>query len=138
MNPVTYESIYPNIAGINVTGSTVQVSWKCPQTGRSMGTSSATMSADASVGGRVQASVKRSLASEVASGASRLLGNLLGGAAGRVMRDAANSAASDLRYKATANVDYTEASQRAAIVAAFASVQPAFYWDESSNRFLGR
>ncbi len=134
----TYDAIASNIAAVNVSGSTVQVTWQCPETGRRMGESSANMQADASVGGRVQSTVKRSIVSEVTSGAARFIGNLLGGSAGRVVRDAANTAASDLRNKADSTMEYSEASRRAAIVAAFASVESSFQWDDRKQRFRAR
>ena len=134
----TYDAIASNIAAVTVSGSTVQVTWQCPETGQRMGESSANMQADASVGGRVQSTVKRSVVSEVTSGAARFIGNLLGGSAGRVLRDAAGTAASDLRNKADSAMEYSEASRRAAIVAAFASVESSFQWDDRKQRFRAR
>jgi hypothetical protein len=138
MNPMSYEAIAPNIAQVEVSGPQVKVTWKCAATGRQIGQSTATMSPDASMAGRVQASVKRSIVSELTSGAARFLGGLLGGSAGRVINDAANTAASDIRYKATSGVDYSEASRQAAIVVAFESVQSAFAWDEQRQQYVAR
>jgi hypothetical protein len=138
MSALSYDVIAPNIAQVNVNGSQVQVSWKCAVTGRPVGQSTATMSADPSLAGRVQATVKRDIVSELTSGAARFLGGLLGGSAGRVINDAAYTAASDIRSRATSGVDYTEASQKAAIVAAFESVQSSFAWDEQRQRFVAR
>lgn len=138
MSPISYDAIHPNIAEMTVQGATVRVAWKCPETGRRVGESSATMSDDASVGGRVQSSVKRSIVSEISSGAARFLGGLLGGTAGRIARDAAYTAASDLRSKADSALRYNEASQRAAIVAAFSSVESSFVWDDRTRRYLAR
>jgi hypothetical protein len=100
-----------------------------------MGESSATMAVDDSVGGRVQANIKRSIVSEIGSAIARFVSNLLGGAAGRVLSNAAYTASSDLQYKATANVGYTEATRRAAIVSAFRSVEAYFIWNEARERF---
>ena len=138
MNAIRYDVIKPNIAQVDVDGAQVQVSWKCPVTGREVGQSSATMAADTSVAARVQASVKRSIASEVIYGAARLLSGLLGGAAGRVVSNAAYTAAADVNARATAGVDYTEASRQAAIVTAFETVAPSFVWDEPRQRFVAR
>jgi hypothetical protein len=135
MKPIDYAVIEPNISGVQVDGNTVRVSWKCPQTGKMMGESSATMAVDDSVGGRVQANIKRSIVSEIGSAVARFVSNLLGGAAGRVLSNAAYTASSDLQSKATANVGYTEATRRAAIVTAFNSVQAYFTWNESRERF---
>ena len=138
MEPVPYEAIVPNIARVDVDGAQVRVSWKCPATGRDLGQSTANMSADPSVVGRVQASVKRSIASEIIYGAARVVAGLLGGMAGRVVSNAAYTAAADINAKATAGSDYTEASRKAAIVTAFESVKPSFVWDEKRQRFVAR
>ena len=138
MNPVDYDTIEPNIARVELDGAQVQVFWKCPATGREIGQSAATMAADASVTSRVQASVKRSIASEVIYGAARIIAGLLGGAAGRVVSNAAYTAAADINTRVTADVDYTEASRQAAIVTAFETVKPSFVWDEQHRRFVAR
>ena len=96
------------------------------------------MTADPSVAGRVKASVKRSVASEIIYGAARLVAGLLGGAVGRVVSNAAYTAASDINSKLTAGSDYTEASRQAAIVTAFETVKPSFAWDEQRQRFVAR
>jgi hypothetical protein len=83
----------------------------------------------------VQASVARSVAQEVIYGAARFVAGLLGGAAGRVVSNAAYTAAGDLNTKVTAGVDFTEASRQAAIVSAFESVRPAFAWNDQQQRF---
>jgi hypothetical protein len=96
------------------------------------------MSADASLTARVQANVKRSIASEIIYGAARLVAGLLGGAAGRVVSNAAYTAANDLNQRATAGVDYTEASRQAAIVTAFEAVQESFVWNEKERQFVAK
>ena len=138
MNLVQYETIVPNIAQVNVDGGQVRVSWKCPSTGREVAQSTASMSADPSVTARVQASVQRSVASEIIYGAARFVGSLLGGAAGRVVSNAAYTAAGEINSRATAGSDYTEASRRAAIVTAFESVKASFVWDDQKQRFIAR
>ena len=138
MNPVSYETIVPNLSKVDVSDALVRVSWKCPVTGREIGESSASMSADASVAGRVQASVQRSIASEIIYGAARLIAGLVGGAAGRVVSNAAYTAAGDINSRVTAGSDYTEASRQAAIVTAFESVRPSFVWDEQRKTFIAR
>ncbi|MBI3790260.1 MAG: hypothetical protein HY275_05220 [Gemmatimonadetes bacterium] len=137
MNPISYDTIAPNIDQVNVTDAQVEVRWKCPSTGRIIGTSTATMAADASMAGRVGASVKRSIASEVIYGVARLISGMLGGAIGRVVDNAVNTAAADLNASATSGVDYTEASRRAAIVVAFESVRSCFAWDDTRQQFVG-
>lgn len=138
MMPVRYDTIVPNISHVEVNGAQVEVRWKCPITGREVGQSSATMAPDDSVTSRVQASVKRSIASEIIYGATRMVAGLLGGAAGRVISNAAYTAAADINDRVTAGVDYTEASRQAAIVAAFESVQSSFVWDDKRRRFVAQ
>jgi hypothetical protein len=138
MNTIGYDMILANIAKVDVNGSEVEVTWRCPATGRVVGQSSATMSADPSVGGRVLASVKRSVASEVVYGAARFVSSLLGGAAGRVLSNAVYTAAGDINSRATAGVDYSEASRQSAIVMAFESMKPSFNWDEQRRQFVAR
>ena len=138
MNPVLYDTIVPNIAQVDVNGDMVQVSWKCPLTGREVGQSTASMTADPSIAGKIQASVKRSIASEIIYGAARLVAGMLGGAVGRVVSNAAYTAAGDINSRVTAGSDYTEASRKAAIVTAFESVKPSFVWDELRQGFVAR
>jgi len=138
MSAVSYESIAPNLAEVKVNGASVEVTWKCPATGRTVGTSTATMAADASLAGRVGANVKRSIASELIYGAARLVSSLVGGAAGRVISSAAYTAAGELNTRATSGVDYPEASRRAAVVAAFEPVKGSFVWDEGRAQYIAR
>lgn len=138
MNPVAYDTIAPNIAQVDVEGALVKVSWKCPQSGRALGQSSAYMAADPSVAAKVQASVKRSVASEIIYGVARLISGVLGGAAGRVVSNAAYTAANDINQRVTAGADYTEASRQQAIVTAFAAVRDSFEWDAQQRRFVAR
>jgi hypothetical protein len=135
MNPVRYETIAANIGKVQVNGAEVQVTWKDPESGREVGRSSGYMSPDSSIGNRVGASVKRTIVSEVVYGLARFISGRIGGAAGRVISNATYTAAGDLNTRATANVDYTEASRRAAIVSAFVSVRPSFHWDDQRQQF---
>src|SRR5580765_4852170 len=119
MNLVSYDTIAPNIAHVDVDDAVVRVTWKCPSTGLEVGQSTANMAPDPSVAGRVQASIKRNIASEIIYGAARVVAGLLGGAVGRVVSNAAYTAAADINTRVTAGSDYTEASRKAAIVTAF-------------------
>ena len=138
MNPITYDAILPNIAEVKVEGAQVQVNWKCPVTGRLVVKSQTTMAADPALAGRVQASVQRSIASEVIYGAARMISGVLGGAIGRIVSNAAYTAASDINARATAGADYTEASRKAAVVRAFEAVKASFAWDEQRQRFVAQ
>lgn len=138
MNTIAYDSIAANIAQASIDGAQVNVTWKCPVSGRVVGTSSGWMSADPSLTSRVGASVKRSIASEVIYGAARVISSLLGGAAGRVISNATYTAAADINARATSGVDYTEASRQAAIVVAFDAIKSSFVWDDARHQFVAR
>ena len=138
MNPISYDTIVPNIAQASAEGAQVRVAWKCPATGRFVATSTAAMAADPSLAGRVGASVKRSIANELIYGAARMLSGVVGGAVGRVLSNATYTAAADVNAKATSGVDYTEASRQAAIVLAFESVKSSFAWDEARRQYVAR
>ena len=78
------------------------------------------------------------MASEVVYGAARFVASLLGGAAGRVVSNAAYTAAGHINSRVTAEVDYSEASRQAAIAAAFEAIEPSFVWDEQRRQFVAR
>jgi hypothetical protein len=103
-----------------------------------MGESSATMTADTSLAGHMQAQVQRSVVQEVAGGVMRALSGLLGGSVGRIVRDVAHTASNDLQSRALANVAYTEARRREAVVRAFGLVRPFFAWDAAAGRFVAK
>jgi hypothetical protein len=136
--PIRYEALVANIAAVEVQGSEVKVRWKCAQSGQAMGESRAWMAADTSMGSRVGANVKRGIAYEIIFGIARALSNVVGGAAGRVVSGAVNTAANEINTRVTAGVDYSEASRRDAIIAAFESVRGAFEWDEQRGGFVAR
>jgi hypothetical protein len=138
MSAVTYDSIADNIAEVKVQGSQVEVSWKDAVTGRVVGTSTAAMAADDSLRHRVGASVKRSIANEIIYGIARAISSALGGAVGRVISNATYTAAGDINARATADVDYSEDTRRAAVVAAFESVKASFEWDEKRKQFVAK
>jgi hypothetical protein len=136
MSAISYDSIAGNIEQVSVDGAVVNVTWKCPASGRLMGSSTATMTADQSITSRMGASVKRSIASEMIYGAARIVSGLIGGAAGRVISNAVYTAANDINTRAVAGVDYSEASRREAIVLAFEAVKSNFEWNDSRRQFV--
>jgi hypothetical protein len=136
MSAISYDSIVDNIEHVSVDGAVVKVSWKCPASGRLIGTSTASMTADQSLTSRMGASVQRSLASEMIYGAARIVSGLIGGAAGRVISNAVYTAAGDINARAVAGADYSEASRRAAIVLAFEAVKSSFEWNDRQRQFV--
>ena len=136
MSAITYDSIVANIEQVSVDGAVVNVSWKCPVSGRLIGSSTATMTADQSITSRMGASVQRSIASEMIHGAARIVSGLIGGAAGRVISNAVYTAAGDINARAVAGADYSEASRREAIVLAFEAVKSSFEWNDRRRQFV--
>jgi hypothetical protein len=136
VSAISYDSIVHNIDQVSVDGNVVNVSWKCPASGRIIGSSTATMAPDQSISTRVGASVKRSIASEIIYGAARIVSGLIGGAAGRVVSNAVYTAANDINTRAVASVDYSEASRRDAIVLAFEGVKSSFEWNDKRRQFV--
>ena len=138
MANVTYDMIQPNVANVTTNGSSVEVFWKCAETGKDMGKSSAYQQADNSVGGRVTNTVKQSVFRELAFGAVNLVSSLLGSSAGRVARDATYSATSQYNANANASSSYNENTKQAAIVQAFKQVEPNFQWNEGKKIFTAK
>jgi hypothetical protein len=136
MSAIPYDSIVDNIDRVSVDGAVVTISWKCPASGRLVGTSTATMTTDQSLTSRMGASVQRSVANEMIYGAARLLSGFIGGAAGRVISNAVYTAAGDINARAVAGADYSEASRREAIAVAFEAVKSSFEWNESRRQFV--
>jgi hypothetical protein len=67
-----------------------------------------------------------------------VIAGLIGGAAGRVVSNAAYTAAADINSKVTAGADYTDASRQTAIVTAFEAVKGSFVWADPQQRFVAR
>lgn len=138
MAGITYDVIQPNVANVTTNGSTVEVSWKCAETGKDMGRSTAQQQADNSVSGRVATSVKGTVVREIGFGLVNLISSLLGSSAGRVARDATYSATSQYQANVRASSSYNENTKRAAIVQAFRQVEPAFQWNDGKKVFVAK
>ena len=138
MSDITYDMIKPNVAHVTTNGSTVEVAWRCAETGTDMGRSTAQQQADNSVGGKVMTTVKQSVVREIGYGFVSLISSLLGGSAGRVARDATWSAQSQIQAKANAASYYNETTRRAAIVQAFKQVESAFGWNDEKKIFIAK
>jgi hypothetical protein len=138
MSAITYDMIKPNVANVSTNGPTVEVAWKCAETGRDMGRSTAQQQTDNSVGGKVMTTVKQSVVREVGYGIVSLVSSFLGGSAGRVARDATWSAQSQIQAKANAASSYNETTRRAAIVQAFKQVESAFGWNNEKKIFIAK
>lgn len=138
MIDITYDMIQPNVANVTTDGSTVEVSWKCAETGKDMGRSTVQQQADKSVGGKVVTSVKQSVFREIGFGLVNLISSLLGSSAGRVARDATYSASSQYQANVGASSTYNEGTKHAAIVQAFKQVEPNFQWNDGKKIFVAK
>jgi hypothetical protein len=133
---VTYDLIEPNIAELDVQGERVDVTWKCPVTGKIVDTSTAMMKAGGDpMAGEVKAVVSRTLIAEAIRFVSETIAHSVGGVAGRVAQQAAVPTQMGLSSKAIAP-KYTEAMRQKAIVEAFKQVKEKFNWDEDRGQFV--
>lgn len=133
---ITYEMIAANVATTRVTGTKVEVDWKCAASNKPMGKSESFMAPDQSIKNEVAASLKRGVIREIGYGIARFVGGLLGGGAGRVLAEASNTATSRVSHNVSTSAQYTEESRRAAVVEAFRSVEAQFKWHEAGRKFV--
>lgn len=131
MTQIEYPQIESLIADQEVQGTSVQVTFRCPETSVEVAANasikkSATITADASR--KVKKGLWNSLRRSVASAITDALGS---GTAGRVARDVAGSAMSQQANKTA----FSKTEIQDAIVTAFQSVQSKFEW--SGDKWIG-
>ncbi|HBP22152.1 MAG TPA: hypothetical protein DEA08_30770 [Planctomycetes bacterium] len=125
MSEIPYASIQPLIADQQVNGSSVRVTFRCPQSGFSVD-SSAGIKKGQSLSDVAMASAKRSLWWSLRSTLLRMISSSLGhGVAGRVGRDVGNQ----FLRQAGQGVQYSNEEIQAAVVDAFTRVQSKFRHD---------
>lgn len=125
MSEIPYASIQPLIADQQVHGSSVRVTFRCPQSGFSVD-SSAGIKKGQSLSDVAMASAKRSLWWSLRSTLLRLISSSLGhGVAGRVGRDVGNQ----FLRQAGQGVQFSNEEVQAAVVDAFTRVQNKFRHD---------
>lgn len=125
MTEIPFASIQPLIADQQVHGSSVRVTFRCPQTGFSVD-SSAGIKKGQSLSDVAMASAKRSLWWSLRSTLLRLISSSLGhGVAGRVGRDVGNQ----FLRQAGQGVEFSSEEVQAAVVDAFTRVQSKFRHD---------
>jgi hypothetical protein len=124
MDPVGYDMILANVAKVDVNGAQVQVTWKCPVTGKVVGEFHCEHVRRPFRDGKGfrERQVQRRIRTRLWRRADHR--QPIGWAAGRVVSNAAYTAAGDINSRVTAGVDYTEDSRQAAIVAAFETMKP--------------
>jgi hypothetical protein len=134
MQPVTYDTIEPNIAEIDAQGDQVYVSWKCPSTGAIVGKTRGVMVPDAMTTG-VQKAVVRTAIGQILNKIVAAIGQTMGGFSGQVASAAVAPAAAGLISKASAT-RYTEGMRRKAVIQAFDGIKSKFHWDEDRGQFV--
>jgi hypothetical protein len=135
MPVVNYDTIEPNVAEVDIVGSLVEVTWKCPTTNKIVAKSSAPMNAVASTSDRVQKSVKRAATYEFFRYLAGMMSSILPGASGRIARTAVNTAGFSMERNVV-KARFDENSERNAVVLAFDLVKNQFRWDEDREQFV--
>ena len=133
---VTYDLIESNIAELDGQGDRVEVTWKCPLSGKIVDSSTATMKGGGDpMANEVKSVVSRTLIAEAIRVVTETIAHSVGGLTGRVAQAAAYPTQQGLSTKAMAP-KYTEAMRRKAIVEAFKEVQAKFRWDEDRGQYV--
>jgi hypothetical protein len=136
MKPVSYDQIESNIADVDVEGSRVKVTWKCPVSGEVVGESFGTMQID-----QTQQVVKRGVARTFQIDFMKHVMGALGSVFGKnalglqVTRAVAAPLASGAARSMT-KVRFSEGARRQAIAAAFKPMASKFEWDEDRGQYI--
>ncbi len=134
---VTYNLIEPNIEDVDVDGRDVVVTWKCPVTGKAVGSTRASMTESAETSKRVATAVKRSLIQQSVFIFYNSIAQIFGQRAGLVAR----AASTTLGMSADASIArpvYNQASRNDAVLMAFDRIKGKFNWDEDREQFVAK
>ena len=135
MPALNYDAIEPNIAEVDINGPTVEVTWKCPVSGKVIGSSEAVMQPSISASNQVKTSVKRTVVNEVIQFLNNTVVSMIGGSAGRVARAATSAARTGIDRKVS-KPKFDEETEHAAVVVAFRKVMDRFDWDEDRELYV--
>ena len=128
MSNVDFETISPLISKQEVEGSTLVVTFTCPQTSQTV-QARGQLQAGKGVGSMAKRSALQSVGWSIGSAVRRAMGhNIAGRVAGDVSRGVANSAVRSQQFG--------KKEKQAAAVLAFQSVASQFAWDEAENRWV--
>ncbi len=138
MAKILYDTIEPNVADVDVQGAQVEVTWKCPVSGKVVGKSVATMqsggTAATEVKNRVASSAVMSVVASLMPQAMRMFGPVGGQVAATAIRETGNV----IRNEATKK-RYSVQSEHEAIVAAFETVKDdLFVWNEDRELYVAK
>ncbi|MEM8710774.1 MAG: hypothetical protein AAGG01_07460 [Planctomycetota bacterium] len=133
MTTPTFAAIQPLVASQEVRGSSVSVTFRCPETDVEV-QSNASIKRSDSVKAQAARSVKKNMWSSLRRSVTRAVADALGnGAAGRIARDVANTSMRQGEQKTAFSKEETQN----AVVEAFTAVQSSFKWNASSESWTG-
>lgn len=133
MTQINYANIENLIGDQQVTGSTLNVTFRCPQTNVEVA-ATATLKKGTTISEDATRKVKKGLWSSLRRSVGRAITDALGsGTAGRVVRDVASSAIGQQEGKNA----FSKTETQAGMVAAFETVQNRFRWDGENNCWVG-
>ena len=134
----TLDSIQPLVRDLAVRGRSVRLQFVCPQSGVAVSAAFTAPARTADAWSRASSTVSRSLMWSLRSTLSRTLRQTFGhGVAGRVAADLAHSAVSEAsRQVSRPKTGLSPAEQDDAVLAAFASVQQHFVYDEAAGSWV--
>lgn len=133
MTQIEYPHIEPLIADQQVAGTSVNITFRCPETSVEA-TASASVKKDAGIAADAGRKVKKGLWNSLRRSVTSAITDALGrGTAGRVARDVASSAMAQQANKTA----FSKAEIQAAAVSAFGSVRGKFQWDAKASKWIG-
>lgn len=131
MPQISPELVEPLVAHQEVRGTAVQVTFRCPVSGRE---SKASAPIQQGLGSRTKNAVGRSLFGQMRWALASMIGSMVGGGtAGYVARSVAHSA---IPMGSGAPRSFAPEEVTAAVLEAFRRVQGQFAWDGTSGRFV--
>lgn len=133
MERLTYDYIKPLIAREEIRGSELYCEFKCPKSGKVIGSSS---SIQQSATNQVKENFKQSLFYSIQSTISSLIYRLFSsfGTVGSIVGSATSSATNSVNVNTSQKISKKEKEN--AVIEAFKSVLFNFYWDEKEKRWL--
>ena len=132
MSEVTYASIESLIDTKEVTGSSLAVTFRCPESGEEVSSSASLRRLD-TMKSTAARSAKKNMWSSLRRSVTRAVTDALGsGAAGRIARDVANTGMRQGEKK----MAFGKEEVQAGVVEAFKAVQASFQWDGANDRWI--
>ena len=138
MPKVQYDTIEPNVADIDVQADQVEVTWKCPVSGKVVGNSVARMKNDAGAASNITKQVASSAVLNVVGSLLPQAMRLFGPLGGQVAATALNETGNVVRGQVT-KTRYSAQAEHAAIVEAFEQVrEKLFVWNDDRELYVAK